>query len=264
MPSSIESHRKWLMLKNFEDLNDCWKPIRDQVVSGSLGPGVTGAMCSTLMYDPMRHGTGPRTTGRISVFTNESEAIQVGFKLIQLDVVKHDIIFKTMESTSAGRYAHIPRSTTTKPTSMTIFWNDGVPYRDDKPDRPPHKMPIRADRNNYDPATDKWKIHTVTGNAEYAGDVIYGKWILVSNYIEESDVNITKLWHTLRKKVKSGDLPAVKMECPSQADCYFGDKPEIHVFTSEVNRDGVNYQLRSIVKHKAKIEWISLRSYRLK
>ncbi len=54
-----------------EDLKDTWQVIKEEMKLGNLG--VIGAKCSTLKYNPLHHGAGPKTIGRISVFTQEEK-----------------------------------------------------------------------------------------------------------------------------------------------------------------------------------------------
>lgn len=101
--STFRAHGKWLIFRNLEDINDTWCVVREGVISGHLG--AVAAKCSTLRYDPLCHGAGPKTTGRISVFTNEDDYIEVGMKLIHLNVVQHDIKYKTVAATLDRKFA---------------------------------------------------------------------------------------------------------------------------------------------------------------
>lgn len=168
-----------MIFRNFEDLNQTWCVVRDEVLSGRLG--ATGANCNTIMYDPLRHGAGPKTHGRITVYAKEDDYIHVGMRLIQLPAIQHDIRYKTLKDTISGRLSHI-RGDGKRISSMSIFWNAGDPNdaENRKPETTPCK-PLLRDRYHYDAETDIWKINIVEGNTS---ERINGKWILRSNYNE--------------------------------------------------------------------------------
>ena len=186
---------KWLIFRNLEDLEETWRELIDEVASGRLK--VVGMKCSTLYYNPLRTGAGPRTTGTISVHTSEDDYIEVGMELARL--TQHDIKYKRNENTIKGMFAHLP-GTAKRITSLTIFWNDGEPYVSEsvQPRTGTKKCPApcRDDRHHYDPEKDIWKINIVEGQIQ---EHFHGKWILVSNYDSDSDINITRMWHTYTK-----------------------------------------------------------------
>ena len=226
---------KWLFFKNFEDLNETWCVIREEFRSGRLG--VLGVKCSTLMYSPLRCGTGPKTTGRINVFTKKEDKMEIGMKLIQLSMIQHDIMYKTMEDTVNNKRITEP-----------LFWNSGCPSLEHSGPRCPRSS--RDDVNNYDPSADRWKINVVIGSWQYASERVNGKWIVKSNDDKKSPVNITKLWHTLKQKVEIGEIPTIKMECPpSHQHPTNNDSPEIIVFTSNDNMTDVGKKIISVVKY---------------
>ena len=204
-----------------------------------------GASCSTLYYNPLRTGAGPRTAGKIAVYTitNEHDYIEVGMELVKL--VKHDIRYKTTEATHVeGKFAHLRGNE--RVTSMTIFWNDGDPYASEDP-RPGTKLfpaPRRDDTHCYNPDTDVWNNNVVRGQTQ---EHFHGKWILISNYDDESDINITIVWHKLKAKIKSGELRVIEMVCP--APKYKGALPEIHISTSQRCMDAAGKTIISMVKH---------------
>lgn len=227
------AHGKWLFIKNFEDLRDTWQVIKEELKSRRLG--VIGAKCSTLMYNPLCYGSGPKTTGRISVFTKKEDQIEIGMNLINLPVVHHDIIYITMEAT----FNHHTTDPLECITDSTLFWNDGNPSLDQHGPRcPPH---CRNDASDYDPSQDKWKLHIVNGHQRYASEHIHGKWIVVSDYAK---LNITKLWHTLKPKVEEGEVPAIRMECPAPRQLR-----EIHVFASESSMTTVGKKIIQLLKN---------------
>ena len=70
---------------------------------------------------------------------------------------------------------------------------------------------------------DPWKIHIVhgTGDPEHQ----HGKWIIKGTYRRADHDNISALWQCFKDKVKEGEIPAIRMECPSQPQ---NTDPEIH------------------------------------
>ena len=236
---SYPGYGKWLIFRNLEDLNRTKELVYDEIKSGRLE--VVGMKCSTLYYNPLRTGAGPITIGRISVFTSEDDYIQIGMKLVGL--VQHDIKFKPMKN--INKFAHLPGNDE-RITSMTIFWNDGDPHASEDP-RPGINFctaPHRDDRHHYDEDKDIWKINVVKGQTQ---ECCHGKWILISNYDDESDINVTNIWHKLKAKIESRELHVIKMECP--APKYKGAPPEIHISTSQQNMTAVGEAIISMVKH---------------
>ena len=194
-------------------------------------------------------GTGPTSTGRISVLTKKENHVEVGLRLIKLKVVQHDIKYKTLEASRRGVYAH--SYNTKKPiSSITIFWNEGNPYASLNPQPEAGTIkcpPTLRSKYNYD-LHDNYplKVNVVTGLPEHTLLPAYGKWIVKSNYDPKSEVNITTLWHRLKHMVKNGKLPVIKMECPK------GDKttpPEIHLTTTEAHMTAVGDNIQDIVKY---------------
>ena len=239
---NFPGHGKWLIFRNLEDLEEAWRELHDEVASGRLK--VVGMKCSTLYYDPLCTGAGPRTTGRIAVYTNEDDYIEVGMKLVRL--VQHDIKYKMNDHTLKWKFAHLPGNEPI--TSMTIFWNDGDPYASKsgkaRPETRKCPAPSRDDKYHYNPEKDIWKINIVEGQAQ---ESFHGKWILVSNYDIKSNINITNIWHKLKAKIESGELPVIKMECP--APKFSGEPPEIHISTSQGNMTIVGRTIISMVEH---------------
>ena len=119
-PSDQKTLGKWLVFKQFEELDETWHMIRKAVESGELGS--TGAKCSTAKPDPSCYPMDS-SEGVIRVYTSEEMMDKVGFKLVHM--VKQDIRYKTDEATLQGRY-----NTTgyTNVSLQTIYWKDGNPY----------------------------------------------------------------------------------------------------------------------------------------
>ena len=235
-----ESYGKWMIFRNFEDLYDSWYSIQAALRSGRLQ--ATGIMCSTLKYNPLFGGAGPKTVGVVTVYTKENDTMEVGLQLIKLPVVQHDIQYKTQKASKAMIYEH----TTPKDQKLaecTLYWNNGNPSSELTGTKCPSKD--RNDRHSYDPASDRWKINIVLGAPHYMSDRPHGKWVLVSNYNKSSEVNVYNLWHTLKPRVEKGRIPAIQMECPAQK---LGELPQIHIYTSEFYMNEVGEKVIPAVK----------------
>ena len=191
-----------------------------------------GAKCSTLKYNPLRSGAGPTTTGRISIFTDESNVMDVGMQLIKLPSIQHMIKYKTQSATRTAKYRFTTPGTQSV-ASITLYWNEGSPSTERIP-RCKQKKPPKK----YDSSKDRWNINVVNGASQYESKEIYGKWTISSNFVKTSKFNISKSWHTLKPKIEVGDIPAVKMVCSSRTRV-----PKIHVFTSEDNMDVVGKKI---------------------
>ena len=121
LPSDQKTLGKWLVFKQFEELDATWHMIRKAVESGELDS--TGAKCSTAEPDPSSYPKEPNTVGVICVYTCEETMDEVGFKLVHM--VKQDIRYKTDEATLKDMYIATGYK---KVTIKTIYWNDGEPY----------------------------------------------------------------------------------------------------------------------------------------
>ena len=232
---SKESYGKWIVFKDFSELSDTWRALRQSVRSGYLSKAI-GAKCSTLRYNPLRAGAGPTTIGKISIFTSESDAMDVGMQLIKLPSVQQVIKYKTQSATHAMKYRYTGPSN--QPVSIgTLYWNEGKPSSE-RARRCFQKRP-----RDYDPLKDQWKINVVTGASQYASAKVHGKWTVPSNFDKGSNYNISKLWHAMKPKVEGGDIPAVKMVCPGPRRV-----SKVHVFTSEENMDVVGRSILSWLK----------------
>ena len=73
----------------------------------------------------------------------------------------------------------------------------------------------------------------------------HGKWILVSNYHDNSVTNIENIWEQLKARIESGELSVIKMECPAPSR---KGLPEIHISTSQTHVAKVGCEIISIVK----------------
>ena len=223
-----------MVFKDFSELSDVWCDLLEVVRSGLLG--ATGARCSTLRYNPQHYGAGPITVGKISIYTKEDDVMDVGMKLIWLPCVQQMIKYKTQSATLAGQSLHlVPVNQSV--SSDTLYWNGGKPSRE-RDHRCFHKY-----TSKYDSSKDQWKINVVDGASQYASEKVNGYWNVSSNFDETSALNISKLWHIWKPQIESGDIPAVKMECPGPKK-----EPNIHVFTSEEHMDAVGKSLISLLQ----------------
>ena len=230
------THGKWILFRNFEDLNNTWCVVRDEIESGRLG--AVGAKCSTRRYDPESYGAGPKTSGRISVFTKENHCIDVGMKLIQLRGVQHDIKYKTNEATQSRNYAHNPTNEDSF-CSKYIYWNMGDPVLV----RQLCPVPCRFEKfRNYDPTLDQWKINIVNGPLFSEDGLAHGHWSIKI----KCNSQFTNLWHRLKDQIDNGSIPAFKMVCPWK---HPKSEPEIHVFTTEPTMNDIGSKLIAEVKY---------------
>ncbi len=229
------SHGKWMIFKQFKDLNKTWQVIREEVRSGRLG--ATGAKCSTLKYDPCESGTGPTTMGRISVFTRKDDLMDIGMKLIKLPVVQHDIKYKAQ---GYKEYVHTKKDG--RVASVTLYWNIGRPSTHLNKGVPRSNIKRKYDRDG-----DIWKINIVSGASHYNAAEVHGKWVIVSTYKKELETNISKLWYTLKPLIEKGEIPAICMECP-HSDRWRDDPPKIYVFTSKDMMSSVGEKLFALPK----------------
>lgn len=111
--SSRASFGKWLVFREYCDLNDMWRKIKVHVNSGWLG--ATGAKCSTKLKDST---CSCHSGGVIEVFTTRRDSDEVGRKLI--NICGRSIKYKTNEATEKGLYIANGEA---KTTSKTLKWN---------------------------------------------------------------------------------------------------------------------------------------------
>ena len=225
-----ESYGKWMVFKDFRELNSTWCSIREKLRSGHLG--AMGATCSTLKYNPLSSGAGPTTTGTIFVFTDSKKKMHIGMKLIKLPVVQQTIKFKTQEATQTMKNKHCRVPTNQPVASNTLFWNDGHPSEERNPRCSHMKRP------QYNSSQDEWKINVVSGARQYKSETTHGKWVISSNFNISSKIHISRLWHTWKPKIEKGHIPAIKMVCPGPKDV-----AKIHVYTSEELMNEVGYEI---------------------
>lgn len=107
---------KWLVFASETSINQVWQTIWPAVSSGKLH--AESCKVATMFGNRM---SGKGSTYVICVYTSEERMDEVAFKLIQ--IVKHDLRYKTDEDTLAGRYASNSRNISKK----TLYWNSGNP-----------------------------------------------------------------------------------------------------------------------------------------
>lgn len=78
---------KWLVFRSYDDIDETWEKICRAIAEDKLQSCVC-AKCSTMKYNPTEEGPGPSTTTIISVYTEEHNIDDIGFKLVEL--VKHE------------------------------------------------------------------------------------------------------------------------------------------------------------------------------
>ncbi len=198
---------KWLVFKDVEQLDDTWRVIKQAVESGELG--AMEASCSTRRYNPTEAGPGSKQSGVIRVFTSEETMDEVGFRLVQL--VKHDISYKTEEATRKGIYVH---SGAKKTTIKTVYWNNGEPSL--KLTGKPFSwrtasLPEGGGASSRGLTREFWSqnIARAPVDRESSSKKINGKWLLYVDHEKMSEV-----WHIVKDEIESGKLGALEAECP--------------------------------------------------
>ena len=79
---------KWMVFKHYDQIDQAWESVRTSILADKL-EGCMAATCSTIRYNPTLAGPGPSTTAVICVYTEEHNADDIGFKLIE--IAKQDI-----------------------------------------------------------------------------------------------------------------------------------------------------------------------------
>ena len=194
---------KWMVFRGYTHLDETWRMIRNAIETDQLSECTTEAKSTTLFYNPSCGGPGPTTGGVICVYTTEENVDEAGHVLINM--LKHDIKYKTEKATLDGAYAW--RNGGQSVCMKTLYWNDGNPSYELQgkpcygPDQPQGVI-------------DQWHLNIVTAPTSImsTGEV-YGKWVLTPEYFE-----LTGLWHTLKKKIQSGELGPTEMVCPPKVN----------------------------------------------
>lgn len=194
---------KWLLFRPFSQIDETWHMIRKEMKNGSLTESTRGAKCSCLYYNPSCGGPGPKTSGVICIYTTERDVDKAGFILI--DMVKHDIKYKTDEATLGGEYAW--KGGGKSVCLKTLYWNGGKPsfMLEGVQFHGPRCYGIK----------DVWHLNCVTAPKSIMNSyTIYGRWVIVT----ESDWELTGLWHALRKVIEKGKWGPVEMFCPPKVN----------------------------------------------
>ena len=188
------SFGRWIIGVPLYNLDETWQKIKQAMDENRLY--TTGLKSSTRRYNPSSTGPGPVTHGAISVYTTEENIDVAGDELIQ--VVQHDIVYKTKEVTASGKHRYKGNRHI---TLKTLFWNNGKPSNHSRKGR--SAVWTQHTKDNWhlniakSPDASKWKKDT------------FGYWCA-----EVENEHLTAFWHTMKDKVEPGDLGPVWMECP--------------------------------------------------
>ena len=225
------SFGKWLVFKNFDEIDETWNKIQSAMRRGEL-PDCYHAKCSTLRYNPSLAGPGPTTTAVVCVYTEEQDIDPIGFKLVE--IVQHDINYKTNESTRRGKYAFTgPGPVTIK----TIFWNNG---------KPSFHCEDKLCRGASFKREDIWHLNVVEAPESLNLGAVHGRWVLTLDYDE-----LTDLWHSLKRSIESEkkNFGVVRMVCPPKQNYRSStEMPVFHFYTSSEARKKVGLKLIKFVK----------------
>lgn len=206
---------KWMVFKHYDEIDETWEKIRTAMARDEL-QGCLHAKCSTMRYHPSCEGSGPSTKAVICVYTKEHNMDAIGFKLIEL--VKHDIKYKTDEDSMSGKYTHTGRG---KVTIKTIYWNNGKPSFECE-GKPCYGTSYKRE--------DIWQLNVVTAPEPFGSEEVHGRWIM---YLHHGEV--TELWHDLKNIVESkeNNFGIVRMVCPpKRIRSSPTESPVFHVYTS--------------------------------
>jgi len=211
-------HGKWMVFKNFDQLNNAWQKIIHAKQEGEL-EGCIYLKTSTKVYRPGSYGPGPCTTGVIEVYTTVDEMIEVGEKLCL--IVEHDIQFKTEKATKDNIYAG--NKWDKKVTAAIMVYNDGKPRTSDR------WTNLGYDRKR----ADIWHLNVVQSPHYSEGEREHGKWVVPITKKEATGV-----WHILRREIEKGN-GVMRMECPK------GDKEffDFHIYATKENKNRVGDRL---------------------
>jgi len=194
---------KWLVFRPFPLLDETWHFLREKVHSGVLSSCTTGARSSCMFYNPSLSGPGRHTTGVVIVYTTEADIDTAGFILINL--VKHDIKYKSDRATHDGKYQW--KGGYGSVCLKTLYWNDGEPSFECRVDT---KGPTFSHQ-----LFDKWNLNRVIAPRDVmANTAVYGYWTIV----HEREFNLTDFWHHFKPRIESGKLGPVEMVCPPKRD----------------------------------------------
>ena len=232
---NYEIYGQWLVFRNYDEVDETWDMIVKAMKNDEL-QGCSCASCSTRMYLPTSYGPGPQTRSVICVCTYEHNVDTIGFKLVEL--VKHDIKYKTLAASEEYKYVHAGLG---KVTIKTIYYNDGSPSFDLKED-------MLCDRSHQlrETCEDKWHLNVVDCPGLSPDSSEYGKWILTLEYLE-----LISLWHILKKKIEmeKEKFGILRMVCPPKRNYISSfEKPVFHVYTNKECMDMVGFCLIDLLE----------------
>ena len=221
---------KWLVMKDIDKIDETWSQIVRAMINDKL-QGCQVCKCSTMLYNPSCSGPGPRTNNVICVYTCEHDMDAIGFKLVE--IVKHDIKYKTDAATEEYRYVHAGSG---KCTIKTIYYNNGKP-----------SFNLEGDKcfsTTYG-MEDKWHLNVVKCPEMSKSEDAYGRWIIELEYQD-----LTDLWYILKRKIEfdKEKFGALLMVCPKKRDKHSTELPVFHVYTNKEKMRNVGLALVNVVE----------------
>ena len=236
---------KWMVFRPYTELDETWHMIRREVETGALVEKSLAAHSTTKIYDPTSHGPGPVVTGLICVYSKEEDADDVGFILINM--VKHDIKYKTEKATTNHKYAW--RLQDKSVCLKTLYWNHGKPsfVLEGELCHGPRCYGIK----------DIWHLNCVSAPKSIMSTAsAYGRWVIAPFWED-----LTSLWHFLKKDIEEGLLGPVEMVCPPKLNYHDkNEEPVFLVYTARENKESVGLTLAVLVERDIRYE-INKRSY---
>ena len=217
-----------MVFKHFDEIDRYWDMIRTAIFDYDM-EGCESAYCSTMKYNPTKHGPGPDTVGVICVYTSKYDIDAIGFRLIE--IAQQDIKYKLDDDSRGYRYVHAGSG---QVSMKTIYWNNGKPSFD--------YVGKLCRGTSYD-KQDLWHLNEV--NVPFTTRSIYGRWVLPLEYEE-----MTELWHYLKKLIESEEdnFGVIKMVCPPKCNHQSANEvPVIHVYTSG-SMHIVGTKLKNLIK----------------
>ena len=219
-----KAYGKWLVFRYFSELDNTWDTLKRAFDARKLS--AVAIKSSTLYYNPSGAGPGPCIEGAIRIYTMNADIDRVGMQLIE--IVHHDIRYKTNQATEDARYTHKGQ---THISSHTLFWNRGRPTKE-------YRRGIKQDYRRPSNC-DLWELNVSKVLEPLEFEKPYGKWVITSYEA------VTNHWHKLRKEVESGALGATEMVCPAKEQKE--DKPVIEVYTTREAMDSVGEKIPGIL-----------------
>ena len=110
---------KWLMFRNESQIDATWRMIAAAVQSGQL---FAASSKVATRYNFLNSPYVNSKSYVICVYTSKVRMDQAGLALIQL--VQHDLHYKTDVATAMGHYSN---TTTARISKKTMYWNNGRP-----------------------------------------------------------------------------------------------------------------------------------------